>query len=116
MIWYVLRHVLCRLDYVWYLPVWSLEELLTCHKLVCPNLQVDVRQRYNDFGGSARFVIGEKAHIPFELVAESLSPEQAKAVYYLSMEGTESDLRHVFAHIAVSMGSMGGQRPNRQLT
>jgi hypothetical protein len=89
--------------------VWSLEELQICHDQLHSDLDIDVLQRYEAFGGMARYVVGDKADTPFEILANSLTSEQAKALYYMRLEGMESDIRHVFTHIDVSVG---GQPPS----
>lgn len=82
--------------------MWSHSELEECRRRLYPEVDKDVMEkRILEFGGLIRFVLANPDS-SFEDVAFTLSAEQAIALYHLSLASVESDLRHIFAHIAVS--------------
>ncbi|GAQ87179.1 hypothetical protein KFL_003360110 [Klebsormidium nitens] len=86
---------------VWWLPVWSLEELQQCRRLLFPHVSEQVMEsRFLEFGGLIRFVLANPK-ASFQKLAATLSAEQAFSLYHLTLASVESDVRHVFAHIAV---------------
>jgi hypothetical protein len=64
--------------------------------------------RVLQFGGLIRNVLADP-DLPFEDVAETLSADQAMDLYHLSLQSLESEVRHIFAHIAVSQLVLKGQ-------
>ncbi|GAQ92402.1 hypothetical protein KFL_010070020 [Klebsormidium nitens] len=84
---------------VWWLPVWTLEELLECRQRFYPDMsQKRTEDRFEQFGGVVRSVLADPGR-SFEHLARSLSALEAVDLYGLGAAPSESAIRHAFAHI-----------------
>ena len=58
---------------MWYMPVWTLEELMCCKQEVYPELDDDlIAQLYAHFGGVARYVLEHPSLLPALTLEERL--------------------------------------------
>ncbi|GAQ86781.1 hypothetical protein KFL_003110020 [Klebsormidium nitens] len=84
---------------VWWLPVWTLDELLDCRQRFYPHVsQKQTEDRFEQFGGVVRSVLADPGR-SFERLARSLSALEAVDLYRLGAAALKSAIRHAFAHI-----------------
>ncbi|GAQ89924.1 hypothetical protein KFL_005780020 [Klebsormidium nitens] len=84
---------------VWWLPVWTLDELLDCRQRLYPHVsQKQTEDRFEQFGGVVRSVLADPGR-SFERLARSLSALEAVNLYRLGAAALKSAMRHAFAHI-----------------
>lgn len=96
-------HQRCSNCDVWWLPVWSLQEMQDCRRRLYPHVAEELMEtRFLEYGGLIRNVLGNP-NVPLKsLGAATLSAEQAFSLYELSRASVESGLRDIFLQIAVS--------------
>ncbi len=93
--------ILRRNTFLFWVPVWTLQELLKCGDLLFPQLDKEsIETRYLEYGGVIRYVLVNRGEA-FSELSEYLSTEQAIDLYHPKLASMKSDIRHVFAHIQV---------------
>jgi hypothetical protein len=92
----------CRRCFLWWLPVWTLKELEDCREHLYDQVsQEQMEKRVEEFGGLVRHVLANPI-LSFDDIARTLDADQAVDLYNLSAQSSDSEVRHIFAHIEVS--------------
>ncbi|GAQ88065.1 hypothetical protein KFL_003970120 [Klebsormidium nitens] len=85
--------------FLWWLPVWTLKELEDCREHLYEQVsQEQMEKRAKEFGGLVRHVLANPTS-SFDDIARTLDADQAVELYNLSAQSSDSEVRHIFAHI-----------------
>jgi hypothetical protein len=88
-----------------WVPAWSKKELLLAAQHVLPTDAGVVESRFEDFGGSVRFVLADQS-MTVEALLSEVGPEDAVKIIMARDGGKRSTIRHAFRTAQVCVAAV----------